>query len=100
MLINITELVNDMILPSIESSDIVGLANISNVCEWYLIKDVSPALVATLHDAGVFPTLLLASGLLIAGSGYLFGDTENAKAVEEDIKARTFITEPPRGLPA
>ena len=98
MLINITNLVNERLLPFLESDDIVGLANLSTVSEWYLIEDVSPALIAMFHDAGVFPTLILTAGYVIAGSSHYFGATENAKAIEKDIKTRTFTSDPPLGL--
>jgi hypothetical protein len=100
MLINITNLVNDRVLPFLESNAIVGLANISSVCEWYLVENVSPALVAMFHDAGVFPTLILTSGYVIAGSGHIFGETDYAKAIEKDIKACSFTSDPSLGLPA
>jgi hypothetical protein len=100
MLINITNLVNDTILPFIESNAIVGLANISSVSEWYLVDNLSPTLLARFHEVGIFPTLILTSDCVIAGSGHLFRETEYAKAIEKDIKACSFTSDSPLGLSA
>tara|TARA_Y100001951_G_C11282991_1_gene266654 strand:+ start:1210 stop:1488 length:279 start_codon:yes stop_codon:yes gene_type:complete len=86
MLKEVTNLVNDVILPAVESNDILGLTNLNDVKYWYLIDNNDSLLIALLHDAGILPTLVLTAGCIFAGSAHYFGVTENAERIKERIE--------------
>lgn len=86
MLKEVTNLVNDIVLSSVETDDIIGLNNIRNVKHWFIIDEIKPNVIAMLHDEGILPTLIITSGCIFAGSEHHFGATKNAKRIEERIE--------------
>ena len=82
MLKEVTNLVNDVVLSSVGTGDIIGLNNIRNVKYWFICDDITPNALAMLHDEGILPTLIITSGCIFAGSEHYFGATNNAKRIE------------------
>ena len=89
MLYNVTSLVNSIILPTTEPSDIIGLLAINQVSEWYLAPEMQSSDAAQLHEWGIIPTIIMTEGCTFYGMEHSKGANTNVKRVTERLEAFT-----------
>ena len=84
MSFNVTELVNNVVLPQVESSDIIGLERINEVMTWLYLPYSEPLHLAIGYSCGAILSILLTEGCSFVGIA-----DNNTNGVEEDVKRIT-----------
>lgn len=81
---DVTNLVNNVILPQTEPDDIIGIEDIKNVNVWSYLPNIQVCELTTLFKSGALQSLILIEGAIFAGTGCL--KAREMSYVERNIK--------------
>ena len=81
---DVTNLVNNVILPQTEPDDIIGIEYIKYVSVWIYLPEIQVGELVSLYKAGAFHSLILIEGTVFAGTGS--SKVEDIRYVERNIK--------------
>ena len=91
---NVTSLVNNVILPQTEPSDILGLERIQDVVSWIMLPTADPMNLAVAFAIGAIPTIIIIEGSTFIGTSYnKIGDNVDVKGIEQRLKANAGFEE-------
>lgn len=88
-----SELVNNVVLPTVETDAIIGLNNINKVKHWFYVPEYVDTQIAMLHMDGYIPTMILTDGCLFVGTKNHNGVTDEVKRIEQMLKANRSLEE-------
>ena len=81
---DVTNLVNNVILPQTEPDDIIGIEYIKYVSVWIYLPEIQVGELVSLYKAGAFHALILIEETVFAGTGS--SKVEDIRYVERNIK--------------
>lgn len=84
---DVTSLVNNIILPQTEPSDIIGIHNIHEVSHWMVVENTNAVNLATAYSTGGISTMILIEEIIFIGTPEIPRENIDVKGITERITA-------------
>jgi hypothetical protein len=96
---DVTSLVNNVILPSCESTDIIGLEYLQEVTLWLYIPDCEARNLAIGYVAGSILSIILIESQVFIGMNTVIRKGLNVNRITERIESHEGFEKPALGFP-
>lgn len=93
---NVTSLVNNIVLPATEPSDIIGIDRLKDVVNWILIPNADPMNLAVAYSTGGVASLILVEDVIFVGTVQAQRDDIDVRTIAKRIEAHRGFENSPR----